>query len=120
MFHKDRQIISLPIWFLKLVRWAVADWRIAKDGARTLLNKLVEFILLFHKIEPEARLLVPALFQLCEIDAKVELLELVLTTELNTVKGPWIVTTLILNRSIILPTQVMALNYFIWGRFKNF
>ena len=48
----------------------------------------MKFMLLFHKIETEARLLVPATFQLSEIDAKVELLELVLTTELNTVKGP--------------------------------
>ena len=32
--------------------------------------------LLFHKIEPEARLLVTAILQLSEIDAEVELLEL--------------------------------------------
>ena len=45
----------------------------------------MKLMLLFHKIESEARLLVPAAFQLSEIDAKVELLELVLPTELDTV-----------------------------------
>ena len=70
-------------------------------------------MLLFHKIETEARLLVPAPFQLSEIDAKVELLELVLTTELDTIEGPWIVTSLILNRPVVLSAHIMALNYFI-------
>ena len=46
----------------------------------------MELMLLFHKIETEARLLVPAPFQLSEIDAKVKLLELVLSAELDTVK----------------------------------
>ena len=69
--------------------------------------------LLFHKIEPEARLLVTAILQLSEIDAEVELLELVLTAEFDTVKGSMVVSSLFLNRSIILPTHVMALNNFI-------
>ena len=70
-------------------------------------------MLLFHKIETEARLLVRAAFQLSEIDAKVEFFELVLPTELYTIKGPWIVTSLILNRPVVLSTHIMALNYFI-------
>ena len=70
-------------------------------------------MLLFHKIETQARLLVSAPFQLSEIDAKVELLELVLTTELDTIEGPWIVTSLILNRPVVLSAHIMALNYFI-------
>ena len=73
----------------------------------------MELMLLFHKIEAEARLLVSTPFQLSEIDAKVELLELVLTAELDTVKCPWVVADLILNRPIVLPTHVMALNNFI-------
>ena len=85
MFHQDRKVISLPIWFLKLVRRAIADWRIAENGAWALFDKLMKLMLLFHKIESEARLLIPAAFKLCEIDAKVELLELVLPTELDTV-----------------------------------
>ena len=70
-------------------------------------------MLLLHKIEAETRLLVSTPFQLSEIDAKVELLELVLTTKLDTVKCPWVVADLILNRPIVLPTHVMSLNYFI-------
>ena len=70
-------------------------------------------MLLFHKIETEARLLIPTPFQLSEIDAKVELLELVLPTELDTVKGPWVIASLILNRPVVLTTHIMALNYFI-------
>ena len=85
MFHQDRKVIPPSILFLKLVRRAVADWWIAENGAWTLFDKLMEFMLLFHKIESEARLLVRAAFQLSEIDAKVELFELVLPTELNTV-----------------------------------
>ena len=69
--------------------------------------------MLLHKIEAEARLLVSTSFQLSEIDAKVKLLELVLTAELDTVKCPWVVADLILNRPIVLPTHVMSLNYFI-------
>ncbi len=73
----------------------------------------MELVLLFHKIETEARLLVPAPFQLSEIDAKVKLLQLMLTTELNTIEGPRIVTSLILNRPVVLSAHIMALNNFI-------
>lgn len=70
-------------------------------------------MLLFHEIEPETCLLVPALLQLCKIDAKVKLFELVLTTELDTVKGPRVIAALILDGPIVLPTHIMALNYFV-------
>ena len=80
----------------------------------------MKLLLLFIKVEAEACLLVLTLLQLSEIDAKVELLELVLTTELDAVEGSWVVTALLLDRTIVLTTHVVALDNFVRDGLKDF
>ena len=47
------------------------------------------------QVKPQTGLLVLAVFQLREIDTEIELFELVLTTELDTIQSPGVVAKLL-------------------------
>ena len=113
VFHQNREIISLPIRLFEFVRRAVAHRWVAKNGTCALLDVLMKLLLLFVEVESEARLLVLTLLQLSEVDAKVELLEFVLTSELDAVQGSWVVADLLLDRPMVLPNHVVALDDFV-------
>lgn len=83
VLHQHIDEFPLAICFLEFARRTVANGRVPKQWVRPFFHVLVERFHLLNQVHPQALLLLLIELELGEIDAKVELFQLMFPSHLD-------------------------------------